>query len=168
MQYENDMDSFLTYIPLISVAIVAGLFTMALVNFSTVRKNMQIQSERQIRNLKIQSEQQIYSRIMDARLKLESTKTFTNMAKESPIFAERFTVVDSPDEYYIIVAFLDLFEFLFRLNKRDMIDTEIWSRWKGLAKTIMTIPKFRRVWEKTKDVHAHEFRDFVDSLYSIS
>ena len=157
MQYENDMDSFLTYIPLISVAIVAGLFTMALVNFSTVRKNMQIQSE-----------QQIYSRIMDARLKLESTKTFTNMAKESPIFAERFTVVDSPDEYYIIVAFLDLFEFLFRLNKRDMIDTEIWSRWKGLAKTIMTIPKFRRVWEKTKDVHAHEFRDFVDSLYSIS
>jgi hypothetical protein len=168
MQYENDMDSFLTYIPLISVAIVAGLFTMALVNFSTVRKNMQIQSERQIRNLKIQSEQQIYSRIMDARLKLESTETFTNMAKESPIFAERFTVVDSPDEYYIIVAFLDLFEFLFRLNKRDMIDTEIWSRWKGLAKTIMTIPKFRRVWEKTKDVHAHEFREFVNSLDSIS
>ena len=151
------MDSFLTYIPFISVAIVAGLFTMALVNFSTVRKNMQVQSE-----------QQIYSRIMDARLKLESTETFTNMAKESPIFSERFTVVDSPDEYYIIVAFLDLFEFLFRLNKRDMIDTEIWSRWKGLAKTIMTIPKFRRVWEKTKDVHAHEFREFVDSLDSIS
>jgi hypothetical protein len=157
MQYEKDMDSFLTYIPLISVAIVAGLFTVALVNFSTVRKNMQVQSE-----------QQIYSRIMDARLKLESTETFTNMAKESPIFAERFTAVDSPDEYYIIVAFLDLFEFLFRLNKRDMIDTEIWSRWKGLAKTIMTIPKFRRIWEKTKDVHAHEFREFVNSLDSIS
>jgi hypothetical protein len=167
MQYEKDMDSFLTYIPLISVAIVAGLFTVALVNFSTVRKNMQGQSEQQIRNLKIQSEQQIYSRIMDARLKLESTETFTNMAKESPIFAERFTVVDSPDEYYIIVAFLDLFEFLFRLNKRDMIDTEIWSRWKGLAKTIMTIPKFKRIWEKTKDVHAHEFREFVDSLDNI-
>ena len=160
------MDSFLTYMPFISVAIVAGLFTMALVNFSTVRKNMQVQSERQIRNLKIQSEQQIYSRIMDARLKLESTNAFTKMAKESPIFAERFTVVDSPDEYYIIVAFLDLFEFLFRLNKRDMIDTEIWSRWKGLAETIMTIPKFKRVWEKTKDVHATEFREFIDSLYN--
>jgi hypothetical protein len=85
----NDMDSFLTYIPLISIAIVAGLFTLALVNFSTVRKNMQIQSNQQIRNLKIQSEQQIYSRIMDARLKLESTETFTNMAKESPVFAEQ-------------------------------------------------------------------------------
>lgn len=158
------MDSFLTYIPFISVAVVTGLFIMALVNFSTVRKSMQMQSEQQIKNLKIQSEQQIYSRIMDARLKLESTEIFTNMAKESPIFAERFRVVDSPDEYYVIVAFLDLFEFLFRLNKRDMIDTEIWSRWKGLAETIMTIPKFKRVWEKTKDVHGHEFRDFIDSL----
>jgi hypothetical protein len=28
----------------------------------------------------------------------------------------------------------------------------------------MTIPKFKRVWEKTKNVHAHEFRDFIDSL----
>jgi hypothetical protein len=141
---------------------------MSLVNFSTVRKSIQAQSEHQIRNLKIQSEQQIYSRIMDARLKLESTETFTNMAKESPIFSERFTVVDSPEEYYTIVAFLDLFEFLFRLNNRDMIDNEIWSRWKGLAKTIMTIPKFKRVWEKTKDVHAHEFREFVDSLDNVT
>lgn len=158
------MDSFLTYVPLISVAIVAGLFVMALMNFSTMRKNMQMQIEQQMKSLKAQSEQQIYSRIMDARLKLENTETFTKMAEESPIFAERFTVVDSPDEYYIIVAFLDLFEFLFRLNKRDMIDIEIWSRWKGLAETIMTIPKFKRVWEKTKNVHAHEFRDFIDSL----
>ncbi|MFZ0695612.1 MAG: hypothetical protein WAM88_00575 [Nitrososphaeraceae archaeon] len=118
--------------------------------------------------MKAQSEQQIYSRIMDARLKLESTETFTNIAKESPIFGERFTVVDSPDEYYIAVAFLDLFEFLLRLNKRNIIDSKIWSRWKGLAKTIMTIPTFKRVWDKTKDVHAHEFRDFVDSLDSIS
>src|ERR687897_3918465 len=153
MQYENDMDSFLTYMSFISVAIVAGLFIMALVNFSTLRKSMQMQSE-----------QQIYSRIMDARLKLESTETFTKMAKESPIFADRFTVVDNPDEYYTVVAFLDLFEFLFRLNNRDMIDVEIWSRWKGLAKTIMTIPKFKRVWEKTKDVHASEYRNFIDSL----
>ena len=44
------------------------------------------------------------------------------------------------------------------------IDIEIWSRWKGLAKTIMTIPKFKRAWEKTKDVHAKEFKDFIASL----
>jgi len=90
------------------------------------------------------------------------------MAKESPIFAERFSVVDSPEEYYIVVAFVDLVEFLFLLNKRDMIDTEIWSRWKGFAETIMTIPKFKSVWERTKDVRASEFRDFLDSLDNIS
>jgi mannose/fructose/N-acetylgalactosamine-specific phosphotransferase system component IID len=95
-------------VPLISVAIVTGLFVMALMNFSTIRKNMQMQIEQQMKTLKAQSEQQIYSRIMDARLKLESTETFTKMAEESPIFSERFIVVDSPDEYYIIVAFLDL------------------------------------------------------------
>jgi hypothetical protein len=123
-----------------------------------------MQGEQQMRNLKIQSKQQIYSRIMEARLKLENTEIFTKMAKESPIFETRFSVVDSPEEYYTIVAFLDLFEFLFRLNKTRMIDSEIWSRWKGLAETIMTIPKFQKVWHKTKDIHSNEFRTFIDSL----
>jgi hypothetical protein len=82
------MDSFLMYVPAISLTIVVGLFVVALVNFLTARKNMQKQSE-----------QQIYSRIMDARLKLESTESFTKMAKESPIFADRFSVVDSPQEF---------------------------------------------------------------------
>ena len=38
------MDSFLIYMPFISVAVIAGLFIMALVNFSTGRKSMQVQS----------------------------------------------------------------------------------------------------------------------------
>ena len=59
------MDTFITYMPLISVAIITGLFIMALANFSTVRKSMQMQSQQQMRILKSQSEQQIYSRIMD-------------------------------------------------------------------------------------------------------
>jgi hypothetical protein len=83
------MDPFLTYVPLISATIVSALFIIALLNFSTVRRNLQKQSEQQMKNLKIQSEQEIYSRIMDARLKLENTEVFTKMAKGSPIFAER-------------------------------------------------------------------------------
>jgi hypothetical protein len=63
--------------------------------------------------MQLQREQQICSRIMDARLKLENTEISTKMAKESPIFAERFALVDTPYEYYTIVEFLDLFEFLF-------------------------------------------------------
>ena len=158
------MDSFLEYVPLISLIIVAGLFVVAIVNFSIVRKNMQKQSEQWIKNLKIQSEQQIYSRIMDVRLKLENTETFTRMAKESPVFKERFSSVDSPDEYYTIVAFLDLFEYLFALDKKNMIETDVWFRWRGLAKTIMTIPKFNNVWDKTNHIHSVEFRNFINSL----
>jgi hypothetical protein len=117
------MDSLLAYVPLISLIIVAGLFVVAIVNFSIVRKNMQKQNEQWIKNLKIQSEQQIYSRIMDVNLKLEN-----------------------------------------RINKRNMIDTDIWFRWRGLAKTVMTIPKFKRVLDKTSHIHSVEFRNFMNSL----
>jgi hypothetical protein len=126
---------------------------------------MQRQIEQQIANSKIQREQQIYSRIMEARLKLENTEEFTNMAKESSIFMERFALVDRPSEYYTIISFLDLFEYVFRLNEMQMIDSVVWNQWKGLTETIMTIPKFRTIWAKTKDSHPDkEFREFIDSL----
>jgi hypothetical protein len=37
---------------------------------------------------------------MEARIRLENTDTFTKMARESPVFAERFAIVDTPQEYY--------------------------------------------------------------------
>jgi hypothetical protein len=151
------MDSIListVIIPLIASSMVlGGLLSISILQLPTIRKNMRMQTE-----------QEIYSRIMEARIRLESTETFTNMAKESPIFAERFALVNTPEEYYTIMAFLDLIEFLFRLNKAKMVDTEVWSRWKILAKTMLTIPKFKNVWAKTKDIHSPEFRDFIDSL----
>ena len=114
--------------------------------------------------MRMQTEQEIYSRIMEARIRLENTEAFTNMAKESPTFAERFTLVNTPQEYYTIMAFLDLIEFLFRLNKAKMVDALVWSRWKILAKTMLTIPKFKKVWTKTEEIHSREFRDFINSL----
>jgi hypothetical protein len=151
------MDSFListVIIPLIdSSMVLGGLLSISILQLPTIRKNMRMQTE-----------QEIYSRIMEARIRLENTETFTNMAKESPIFAERFVLVNTPEEYYTIMAFLDLIEFLFRLNKAKMVDTEVWSRWKILAKTMSTIPKFKNVWAKTKDIHSPEFRDFINSL----
>ena len=55
-----------------------------------------------MRILKAQSEQQLYSRIMDARLKRESTETFTNKAEESPIFTKRSTMLDR--DYIVVFA----------------------------------------------------------------
>lgn len=159
------VESILPYVPLISATIVSGLLVFAILNFSIAKRNLQRQSEQQIANLKMQNEQQIYSRIMEARLKLENTEQFTKMASESPIFKERFELVDNPSEYYTIISFVDLFEYVFRLNKMRIIDDMVWERWKVLTETIMTIPKFRSVWAKTKDSHPDkEFREFIDSL----
>ena len=48
--------------------------------------------------------------------------------------------------------------------KTKMIDAELWSRWEATAKSMMTIPKFKKVWNKTKDSRSYEFRELVDSL----
>jgi len=133
------VETILTYLPLISAAIVSGLFVLAFINFSMARKNMQNQNEQQVSNLKMQTEQQIYSRIIDARLNLEKTEEFTRMAGESPVFKERFALVDKPSDYYTIVSFLDLFEYVFRLNEIQMIDKIVWERWKVLIETIKKI-----------------------------
>ena len=159
------LESILQFVPLMSIIIVSGLLVFAFINFSITRKNMQRQSEQQITNLKIQNEQEIYSRIIEARLKLENTEEFTKMASESDVFRERFALVDSPSEYYTIVSFLDLFEYVFRLNETQMIDEIVWKRWKVLTETIMTIPKFRSIWLKTKESHPDkDFGEFIDSL----
>jgi hypothetical protein len=134
-------------------------------NFTIARKNLQRQSEEQMLNLKMQNEQQIYSRILEARLRLENTEEFTKMASESPVFQERFALVDTPSEYYTIVSFLDLFEYVFRLQKMEMIDPMVWKRWRVLTETILTIPKVRSIWTKTRESHPDkEFREFLDSL----
>jgi len=160
------VETILAYLPLISATIVSGLFVLAFFNFSMARKNMQNQNEQQVSNLKMQTEQQIYSRIIDARLNLEKTEEFTRMAGESPVFKERFALVDKPSDYYTIVSFLDLFEYVFRLNEIQMIDKIVWERWKVLIETIMTIPKFRIIWTKTKESHSDKkFRDFLDSCF---
>ena len=158
-------ESILLFVPLISVIIISGLLVLAFINFSITRKNMQRQNEQQIANLKIQSEQQIYSRIIEARLKIENTEEFTKMASESPVFMERFALANSPSEYYTIVSFLDLFEYVFRLNEMQMIDEVVWKRWQVLTETIMTIPKFRIIWGKTKESRPDKnFGEFIDSL----
>ncbi len=151
------MDSFLIsaiIIPLISSAMtLGGLLSISFLQLPTIRKNMRREAV-----------EQIYARIMEARIRLENTDTFTNMARESPVFAERFALVDTPQEYYTIMSFIDLIEFLHRLDKTEMIDAKVWSRWQALSKTMMTIPKFKTVWNKTKDIHTAEFRHFIDSL----
>jgi hypothetical protein len=120
---------------IITVGILAALLGLSLMQFSSVKKSMRIQSE-----------QQIYARIIESRMKLENTEAFTKMAKENPLFAERLALVDNPDEYYTVVAYLDLIEFLFHQYNTKMMDTKFWPKWEALAKTLIGIPKFKKVW----------------------
>jgi hypothetical protein len=138
---------------IITVGILAALLGLSLMQFSSVKKSMRIQSE-----------QQIYARIIESRMKLENTEAFTKMAKENPLFAERLALVDNPDEYYTVVAYIDLIEFLFHQYNTKMMDTKFWPRWEALAKTLIGIPKFKKVWDKTKHVHNLDFIQFMDSL----
>jgi hypothetical protein len=45
-----------------------------------------------------------------------------------------------------------------------MIDEEQWLRWEATAKSMITIPKFKKVWDKTKDSRSHEFIKLIDSF----
>ena len=158
-------DQMVSYIPLLSIAVTSGLLVMALISFSSARKSIQKQSEQQMDYLKTLNEQQIYQRITEVRLRLQNTDDFTRLAAESPIYAERFELVNKPSEYYTIMAFLDLFEYVYHLHRENNLHDVVWNRWKTLMETIMTIPKFRSVWEKTKYSHSDDhFKSFIDSL----
>jgi hypothetical protein len=138
-------DPMLPYISLLSIAVTSGLLVMAILN-----------------------EQQIYGRITEVRLRLQNTEEFTKMAAESHVYAERFALVDKPSEYYTIMAFLDLFEYVYHLKGENSIDDVVWNRWKALMETIMTIPKFVRVWEKTRYSHSDDqFKSFIDSILPV-
>ena len=138
---------------IITVGILASLLGLSLLQFSSIKKSMRIQSE-----------QQVYARIIESRMKLENTEAFTKIAKENPLFAERLALVDSPDEYYTIVSYLDLIEFLFHQYNTKMMDTNLWPRWRALAETLLSMPKFKKVWDKTKYVHNSDFVKFMDSF----
>jgi hypothetical protein len=124
----------LEYLPVIT----SGLLIMALLTLFMSKKN-----------LRIQSEYQIYARMMEARVKLETTQAFTKIAAE---------------QFYILRAYMDLYEFLFRLYKNGMIDEQFWLRWALAIKAMKSIPKFLAVWNKTKNVHTNDFVKFVNSI----
>jgi len=102
--------------------------------------------------------------MIEERVKLETSESFKQMAKESPYYAERFTLVDNPEQFYMLRAYVDLYEFIFRLHKNKIIDDQFWSRWMFSTKAMKSIPKFLLVWEKTKYVHSPDFVKFIDLL----
>lgn len=86
------------------------------------------------------------------------------MSQESYIVSKYYSLVDNPDQHYILIQCFDMLEFIFRLYKTKMIFKELWLRWEATAKSMMTIPKFKNVWDNTKNSHSYEFREIVNSF----
>ena len=138
------------FIHIITIYYTGALIVSTILLIITIKKN------------RFEGEYQLYSRILDARTKLQNTEIFTNMAKESSVYAERFKIVE-PKEYYTIISLIDTFEFIYRINKKKMIDKELWQRWENHAKGMMTIPKFKKIWLVT-EFHTRDFVNFMDAL----
>ena len=141
------------YIQIISTVIYAGALGVSLISFWQVR-----------RTTRIQTEQQLYMNILSSSYNLWNNETVSKIAKESQEVSSYLALVDSPEEYNNINAIIDFFEFLFRLYNTKMLDKQLWNRWKASAKSTMDIPKIKKVWDKTKDMHTHEFVKFIESL----
>jgi len=90
----------------------------------------------------LEGKYQLYSRILDSSARLQNTDVFTQMGNESSLYLERFKLVDDPQENYSIISLTDTIEFIYRINKKKMIDKELWQRWEYHAKGMMTILKF--------------------------
>ena len=136
------------FIYVLAVYYTGALIVSTILLVITIKKN------------RFEGEYQLYARILDARTKLQNTDIFTKMAKESSLYAERLKLVDEPKEYYTIISLIDTIEFIYRINKKRMIDKELWQRWENHAKNMMAIPKFRKVWNATKEFHIRVFVSF--------
>jgi hypothetical protein len=81
-----------------------------------------------IKKNRFEGEYQLYSSILDARTKIQNIEVFTNMTKESSLYADRFKLVELK-EYYTIISLIDILidiiEFIYRINKKKMIDKEL-------------------------------------------
>ncbi len=142
------------FIYILTIYYTGALIVSTILLIITIKKN------------RFEGEYQLYSRILDSRTKLQNTEVFTNMAKESSLYVERLKLVDEPKEYYTIISLIDTIEFIYRINKKKMIDKELWKRWENHANSMMTIPKFKKVWNATKEFHTHDFVNFMDALQS--
>ena len=141
------------YIQIISPIIYGGALIVSILQFSAMKKSIFSQSV-----------QQTYATTTQVLFNNLNSKEYLEMSQESPIVSKYYSLVDKPQQYYVIIQCFDMLEFIFRLYSTKMIDSELWLRWEATTKSMMTIPKFKKVRDKTKDSRSHHFRELVDSL----
>lgn len=122
------------FLQVISPVIYAGALVLFILQFSSMRKSMLVQNM-----------QQTYATTTQALFSTFSSREYLEMSQESPVVSQYYSLAGSPRQYYIITQTFDMFEYIFRLYKTKMIDEEQWLRWEATAKSMITIPKFKKI-----------------------
>ena len=119
--------------PSSSPIIYGGALIVSILQFSAMKKSMSSQSV-----------QQTYATTTQVLFNNLNSKEYLQMSQESPVVSKYYLLVDSPQQYYVIIQCFDMLEFIFRLYRTKMIDNELWLRCEATAKSMMTIPKFMK------------------------
>ena len=104
------------YVQVISPIIYASALIVSILQFSAMRKGMFIQSM-----------QQTYATTTQGLYRNFNSKEYFEMAQESPVVSQYYSLVDSPQQYYIIIQNFDMLESIFYLYQTKMIDMELWA-----------------------------------------
>src|ERR671933_466415 len=94
------------YVQIISPIIYGGALIVSILQFSAMRKSMFSQSV-----------QQTYSTTSQLLFNILNSKEYLEMSQESPVVSKYYSLVDNPQQYYIIIQSFDMLELIFRLHK---------------------------------------------------
>ena len=97
------------YLQVISPIIYWGALIVSILQSSAMKKSMSSQSI-----------QQAYATTTQPLFNNINSKEYLQMSQESPVVSKYYSLVDSPQQYYIIIQSFDMLEFIFRLYKTKM------------------------------------------------
>ena len=96
------------FIYILTIYYTGALIVSTILLIITIKKN------------RFEGEYQLYFRILDARTKLQNTDVLLIWLRRTH-FMLRFKLVE-PKEYYTIISLIDTIEFIYRINKKKMIN----------------------------------------------
>jgi hypothetical protein len=98
------------YLQVISPISYGGALIVSILQSSAMKKSMSSQSI-----------QQAYATTTQLLFNNINSKEYLQMSQESPVVSKYYSLVDSPQQYYIIIQSFDMLEFIFRHYKTKMI-----------------------------------------------
>ncbi|HEX6647033.1 MAG TPA: hypothetical protein VF047_07625 [Nitrososphaeraceae archaeon] len=91
-----------------------------------------------------EGEFQLYGRIIDAKIKYQNSDIFTKRLRKAQLLLSDSSCRGT-NRIYIIILLINNIEFINTINKKKIIDKELWQKWENYTISMMTIPTFRKI-----------------------